>query len=104
MARQDFRLALCHIGKTIFQRARNLTVQLLPPALEHAFIGRIAYQRMFKAVDGFWHDTAAIHELCLLKLGEGMLQYDIVARDHRADHRIGELPPDSGANLGYLLH
>ena len=74
-------------GKPLLQRAGNLTVQLLPPGLEHAFVGGISYQRVLKAVDGVRRDAAAIDKLGLLKFGERMFQCGFVARDHRADPR-----------------
>ena len=41
------------VGKPLLECAGNLAVQLLPPALEQALIGRIPHQRVLEAVDGF---------------------------------------------------
>src|SRR5262249_6444615 len=84
--------------------ARNLAVQLLPAALEHALISRIPPQRVLEAVDGVRRLATAEHEPRLLELGESMLQCALVASDQRARQGIGKLTPDGRADLADLPH
>src|SRR5262249_60294923 len=73
MVRHDFRLARSDVGKPLLERARNLRMQLVPPALEQGLIGCVAHQRMLEAVDGVPRLAAAEHEFRQLKLGERTL-------------------------------
>ena len=78
----DFRLA-CHAAdKPFLEQASNLTMQLLPPALQKALIGRIPHQRVLEAVCGFRRFAQAVHELGLLEFGERMLQCARVRLSH----------------------
>src|SRR5262245_12613998 len=62
----DFRLARHSVGKLLHHCARNLTVQLLPPALEQALIGRVPHERVLEAIDSFRLLATVGYELGLL--------------------------------------
>ena len=104
MVRHDFRLARHRVGKLLFEHARNLAVQLLPPALEQALIGRIPHQRVLEGVDGVRRLAAAEHELRLLELARARAATR--SRRVRPMHAagIGKFAPDGGADLADLLH
>src|SRR6202040_835439 len=88
-----FRLARHDVRKPVLEQARNLAVQLMPAALEQALIGRIPYQRMLEAVNGFRRLATAEYESGMLELGECMLQCGLVASNQRLHQGVGKLTP-----------
>src|SRR5207247_8553864 len=70
VVRDDFRLARDDVDKPLLKCARDLAVQLLPAALEHALIRRIPHPRVLEAVDSVRRLATATHEFRPLAWGE----------------------------------
>ncbi len=104
MVSHDFRLACDNVWKLFFHLARDLAVQLLPPALEQALIGHVPHQSVLEAIDRFRWLAMAEHEFSFLKLGESLFQCRLFAPGHLTNEGVGELAPDSGSDLADLFH
>src|SRR5262245_27995499 len=104
MASDNLRLAADGIGKFLFHRAGNLTMQLLPAAFEQAFVRRVPYQYVLEAVDRFRWLTEPEQKLGLFEPGDCILERRFVASGHLAYQGIGELAPDGCTNLADFLY
>src|SRR5262249_54918850 len=79
-------------------------MQLPPPALEQALIGRVPHQRVLEVVNGFRRLATAEQEPGLRELGERMLQWGPVASNRRTPQGMGDLTPEARADLPDLFH
>src|SRR5512139_1483553 len=100
----DFRLSHHNVRKLLFHCARNLSMQLMPAALEQTFVCRIPHQRMLKTIDSLRWLTTVEEKFSLLEFGESMPHRLFVASGHLAQQGIGELTPDSCSDLADRLY
>src|SRR5262249_26342388 len=79
VACEKLRFACNSIEELFFECSPNPAVQLLPTALEQAFVSCVLHQNVFEAVHALWGLASAEHELCLLEVSKCIDQHRLVA-------------------------
>jgi hypothetical protein len=89
------------LGEALLQRLGDPPVELLPPGLEQALVGRVPHQRVLERVAR--PAAAPEDQLRRLELAERVAQPVVAEPGHGRQQLAAELPPDHRRDLGHLL-
>ena len=84
--------------------AGDLTVQLLPAALEQRVVGRVLYQRVLEGVNRIRRRAATEGQSGRGQLRESVVELGLRHRRDRGDQLVAEFASNRRPDLGDLLH
>jgi hypothetical protein len=97
--RQQFRLRRHCLGKLRLQHLGNLLMVLLSGATQQRLIRHLLDQGVLEAIGRLWRHAPLVQQLGVDELRQGRLQLSVGPARHALEERIGELPPERGAQL-----